>query len=912
MSYKRSVLNLQIPSWWEREFIWVDLVRGSQGYPGGYPSQTDAQGYARTRDALPKAGGGVAALPRNCHYSGYYVLTGRGEGQIRINPVNTQSWVDVRGETVAQDGVTYRGGHHYSPVGRSPPGGTYNVSDSGSGWRIVLQRTDRTSYEDLQWAAYESRPGNHVRDIHIYRIDDESDFLAGNWYNRRFKQTLIDLNPSALRFMNWTTGAGLLWRWRDRTPPTYFSNWGGTINMNLLRYDSAQCPVDKTAYVVNAVPGTPADYRHGEIVYCGVPNDWVTAAGTTAAGDNIRAMQPDDLNPAHTRVTTASGFTYHVGDVVQFFGVMGMHRMDLMSGTIRSVGVGGANNFTVDIDSRTFGKFTSGQFWVHVTLDVGGRGPAPVKFPPGLVGVTRWGRGYMHAGAGSRRVFVYDKNLAALRGADGKLTFGAWVCSTAAGEIDKPYYTPVGIEYCTKLINELEDMISAQGLQDVKGPINPWININCYGMLSTDPDYDQADHVGVGMVDVMLNGNPSLGIKGIPSRCDLFVEYSNETWNLPGGAWQYSCGMSAWRWGNSVVGYNNDAGSTALRAVQLAVDLKTAFQDNPRIKMIMGGWEVYGMSGPPNHDRAFGTHVLFGDSPATATIPPGAKPVYYSKAHGNKPPISFFWGFATAPYLDPSSDWDAARLVPSINAWIANGQKTIASVARGYPAVVTTTTPHGFKNGDMAVFTNLTWSGNGSGWNNSNGSLFGEISNVTERTFSIAIDSSAMASVTGGKVTRINGSDQEEVYLSYLQWMLNRGDGGQDIKSIDARCQSYCAALRPYGVYHVNYEGWEEMQAFVPQSGYTDKLAFIASCKQSQAMASMMTEFLNNKKRIYGSYMPSVYTQSDPGRWGFTFPNSYGFAVNGVEWSGLSKSWKAMCDYNASASVTTIKFIFSR
>lgn len=1065
---------MQIPAWWEQEYIWVDLVRGSRGYPAGYASQTDPQGFANTPDA-PFKTGGVAPVPRTYAYGGYYVLTGKGEGQIRINPFNTESWIDIPGATVTQGGVTFRGGHNYSSFGSRPPGGIYNVTDTGSGWRIIVQRIDRGPYQELAWSAPVTRQGNYIRDFHIYRIDDEPDFIAGNWFNKRFKQTLVDLNPCALRFMNWTTGSGHLWRWRDRTPPSYFSNWGDTNNWKLLRYPSASCPESKAAYVVAAVPETPATYRHGEIVFCGMPNDFSTAQGTKYSGDHIIRMVFDTSNPAHAKVTPlhggigtlgvitggsggpagpttynnvklttndnenrwaatanisvargsvtavditsigegystsgpasvmsakpadiggVNGFSvpittlacvYKAGDQIQFYGTVFNYRVDFMIATIQRVGVDDPISFTVDIDMRPFSAaFTgssagtnltvssvtgtiligstvtgkgvpqppqaaattivsqtfgtpegagvyvtsqattangdrlgtaaceSGQFAIHTTLNVGGRGAAPIRFPAGGIPVTRFGQGYLHGGPGSMRPFVYDKNVAASRDANGKLTFGAWICLTATGETVRNYQCPVGIEYCLKLINELEDMIVAQGLQAVKGPINPWINVNCYAMLSTDPDYNEADHVGIGMAQVMLNGNPSLGIKGMPSRCDLFVEYSNETWNLPGGFWVYSCAMSSWRWGNSVVGYNDDSDSTVLRAVQLSVDLKTAFPDDPRIKMIMGGWETWGISGYPNHNRVFGTPTLLGDSPGTAATPPGAKPVYYGTSHGGKVPITFFWGFATAPYLDPSGNWEAAHLTPSVNAWIANGQKTIASVSQSYPAVVTTTTHHGFSNGDMAVFTNLVWSGNGTGWNQINISLFGEVSKLTDTTFNMAIDSTAMARITSGKVTRINGPDQEAVYNSYLQWMVNQGDSSQDLNSIHARCQAYSAALVPHGVFHVNYEGWEEMPVTVSQSGYTDAIGFVGACKQSQAMASMMTAFLNNKKNVYGSYMPSAFTQLDPGRWGFTFPNSYGFAVNGVEWSGLSKSWRAMCEYNATAATKTIRFSFSR
>ena len=294
--------------------------------------------------------------------------------------------------------------------------------------------------------------------------------------------------------------------------------------------------------------------------------------------------------------------------------------------------------------AEPLGNSNQGNSGSYITLDVGNRGAAPIRLPPGVLGITRYGRGYIYGGAGSMRAFVYDKNIAASRDTSGKLKFRAWICLAATGEAVHAYQNPVGIEYCAKLINELEELIISQGLQAVKGPINPWININCYAMLSTDPDYDEADHVGIGMVDVMLNGNPALGVKGIPSRCDLFVEYSNETWNIPGGFWVYSCAMSAWRWGNSVAGYNNDSDSSTLRAVQLAVDLKSAFPNESRIKMVMGGWETWGITGYPNHNRAFGTKNLFGDFAATATVPAGAKPVYYGTTHGNKAPIAFFLG----------------------------------------------------------------------------------------------------------------------------------------------------------------------------------------------------------------------------------------------------------------------------
>ena len=603
---------------------------------------------------------------------------------------------------------------------------------------------------------------------------------------------------------------------------------------------------------------------------------------------------------------------YHIGDVVQFYQMDGMHQMDLRIGTIQTIGIGGKNSFTVDIDCRTFNAFVGGNFALHVTLDVGNRGAAPIRsteFGLGVIPASVFGAGRLYNGPGSTRTFFYDKNVAAFRDSGGALHFGAWLCTTGGLTTGAFYYGPLPPEYIAALINEIETMIVAQGLQATKGPINPWINVPCVGMLSTDPDYSASNHVGIGMVDIMLNGNPKLGISGIPSRCDLFVEYSNETWNLPGGIWNYHCGMAAWRWGAqnaSYGGVNSQSAMTTLRAVQMVQDIKGAYPNESRIKFIAGGLEVVGVSST-NYDRIYGNSLLLTDSAATATIPPGSNPVYYQKAYGNKAPITFFWGFATAPYLDPSEAWNKGNLANSIKTWISNGQKSISSVTQSFPAHVTTKEAHGFKNGDLVVLTDLVAGGD---WNQLTLSAFGYVSNVTNSAFDLSIDATSMSKVIAGKITRVNGPDQEAVYASYLRWMLSHGDG-QDINSVHSRCKQYCEALMPFGVYHVNYEGWEEMQVQIPSKGYTDGLGFIAGCKRSQAMAGHMTTMMENKKNVYGSYMPAVYTYDDNGRWGFTFPNSYGFAVNGVEWSGLSPSWQAMCDYNAKAETRTIKFIFS-
>ncbi len=200
-----------ISAWQFGGACWVSITDRREGFANSPSTRSIASG--------------VFALPRTFEYGGYYVVTGKGAGRISVNAFNVQSWVDISGTTVTQNGVTYPGGYNYS-VGRSPTAGTFDVTDTGKGWRIIVQRVDHVTVGDWGsggiWSIQATNVGRgYVRDIHIYRIDDECDVGAGKWYSRRWKQTLIDFDPCAIRFMTWNVG-GTLFRWRSRTPPTVF------------------------------------------------------------------------------------------------------------------------------------------------------------------------------------------------------------------------------------------------------------------------------------------------------------------------------------------------------------------------------------------------------------------------------------------------------------------------------------------------------------------------------------------------------------------------------------------------------------------------------------------------------------------------------------------------------------------
>ena len=218
-------------------------------------------------------------------FGGYYVFTGKGAGQVSINRFNDIAWTVIGGKAVTYNGLTYPGGFNYSQVSN----GLYNVTDSGSGWRIIVQRTDHSTTIRVPWLINTTNAGGggYIRDVHFYRIDDEADFLAGNYFNRQFKQIMIDLNPCAIQFLNRTNAQ--CWRWIDRTPPAYFSTTE-MANLNVLPYGTTSCPVDKVSFVLSAMAETPRSYQHGEIVYCGMSNDLQTPGGTIAGGGAINGV----------------------------------------------------------------------------------------------------------------------------------------------------------------------------------------------------------------------------------------------------------------------------------------------------------------------------------------------------------------------------------------------------------------------------------------------------------------------------------------------------------------------------------------------------------------------------------------------------------------------------------------------
>src|SRR6185437_3759161 len=70
--------------------------------------------------------------------------------------------------------------------------------------------------------------GAFVRNVRFYRAEDAADLAKGLIFRRGWKQPLVDLCPSAVRFMNWLGGnSDRNCRFENRTPPNNVG-WAGS------------------------------------------------------------------------------------------------------------------------------------------------------------------------------------------------------------------------------------------------------------------------------------------------------------------------------------------------------------------------------------------------------------------------------------------------------------------------------------------------------------------------------------------------------------------------------------------------------------------------------------------------------------------------------------------------------------
>ena len=119
--------------------------------------------------------------------------------------------------------------------------------------------------------------GARLHDLQFYRLEDEADLLAGKIFRTPYKQSIIDLCPSAIRFMDWVGGNNSkLSRFESRTLPAYAA-WGSSNWVASPAYGTTS---GTNQYSLDFANGMPAAPMHGEIVTCRASDSAMARSGS--------------------------------------------------------------------------------------------------------------------------------------------------------------------------------------------------------------------------------------------------------------------------------------------------------------------------------------------------------------------------------------------------------------------------------------------------------------------------------------------------------------------------------------------------------------------------------------------------------------------------------------------------------
>jgi hypothetical protein len=588
----------------------------------------------------------------------------------------------------------------------------------------------------------------------------------------------------------------------------------------------------------------PVKPVHGEIVTCRI------GEGMARAGaKNVLAVS--NSNPGRV---TAPKHGFATGDlIVHQFSNGGIPKLNLVPCRITVID---SDNYTIDRDTTAFGTFSgaakANQF---ITLDVGGRGAFPVTFLIPTAFASHFGDGYI--AAGDYKTFIFDKAIAAQTDGDGNNVYGAWMFNDLGA--NNGHSGGVPLEICTALVNEVNAM-------QPERPVHMWTNIPHLGLCSMDPDYTLSSSWGIQAVNTVLHG--ANGFAGLASMAQLFIEYSNETWNSggPGFSQTFYCAYRGYlRWPAS--GTADYASMVGLRSVVNTADIKKAMSDNPRLRFVLAGQGTLGSSGL-NAARIDGSKFFLNDP--LNVWGPGTGPMVHHDY------------FAFAGYFVPRPAFDSANLDSFTNAWvlaIGSPEAQEAACAAYVKGLVDT-------------------------------SVGG---NETIDRYRLALLPAYVAKMKsyGKSVIMYEGGWDHDIkpvsaagrVTATLPYASGAIDGQSN--AISGVSAGYVAELRP-GYFVVGY-GIPINTTVVSASGTTITLSnnttarlaisqfvafspqqmFLLAVKQSRAYADAVLTFFN----AFGSDsgMPAEYAQNGV-RWGHTTPTAYGFA--NTEWGDLDFVWQ--------------------
>lgn len=828
----------------------------------------------------------------------YYVLAaGKTNTNIRV----TATRFSTTAKNATASGTL---SNMYGPYQRSSDGRWKNTQGiSGADARIIANisgTTAPTSLNVLMNGTDIYSLGSYAKNLEVFRLEDEADKLAGKIFRTGFKQPLVDLNPSAIRFMNWCDGGWpSVMRFENRRLPN-------TVGVNGAA-DFTQSPAYGDVSSVNqwalaaATPtsgnpkNTPVADFNGEIVTCRIKN----ANFSVRAGTRPVVTAITNANPG--KVTTSGAHGFSTGDVIVHAIPGNMPRLHFFPVTIT---VTTSTEYTIGIDTTSFGTFNNAianQFCAqYLSLSVGSRSAHPIMQTDGIQPM-----GYSGIAPGSNHsTFLFDRSHAGqtdgtaasftgsisgttltVSSVTGVIaagqTLGAntggvaggtrivsgsgstWtvspsqtVSSRAMNSVGWVYgvwlyneggcanYVP--IEYCTAMVNEINAMSIAQG---IVGRVHCWLCTPLCALTATDPDYTTASDWGLGLVDVALNPSSSLRAGGysiLGNSAQLFIELSNELWNF-NFIYAYSNRRQNLRWPGTSGGVNTDW--HAFQSSLMMKTIKAAYPSYP-IKTVLGGFAVVGAAPGAfgaNYELMMGSNTLNGTIDQTPGYSYTTDPYVIANSFGV--PMNNHDAFAIAPYNDPPD------------------------------AYYSTSTGTGTFTDDSAMYNGINNTGNGGG-------NYSGAANPTQAITNYVNQMLGTPPLAGAQATTF--------YVDAV------GNG---------TLKQFADVAAISGKVAINYEGGTDwaVDAGVGQAGHTltsGDAIFAKAIINSSQWATAQVGYFNRAALVPNAAMQAVYNHIGYGtqRWSYAYPDSYAGTTEGLALTN-NLTWAAMGTRNRALSL---------
>lgn len=610
-----------------------------------YMQLLDANGWPNASAASGNTFGGGVRMAGPDEFAGTWTLTWTGDGTVKFFG-SAATFTETN-----NTGTTYT---------KNSNGNWTNVT--GQTAKIIFNWSGVSGPQlmNLQIIATGGTDG-FLTGLKLYRSADETDLLAGNVFRAPFKQSLVNLNPSALRFMDMLgTNADANCRFENRSLPSLAgygvrSNWVASPAYGNATFST---PNQYTlAAVSTGARQTTASMLHGEIATCRMETAAVRGVAVPiTAGVGTSGI----TNAANGVVTTDAAHGYLTGDIIIHQMAAGvMPKLNYLPCTITVLT---STTYQTNVNTTTFGAFSgAANANQYATLQVGSgndRTAYPIIFMDGSTPALNFGSNYISLH--DYKTFYFDKTLAAKTDGAGNWVHGVWIFNdfgNAGG-----HSGDVPIEICTALVNEVNAMSVIQGINN---PVHMWMNLPHWALTASDPDYTTQSDWPINAVTTVLSG--ANGFAGLTARANLFLEYSNETWNTGGGAFSqtpYLARRGFLRWPTS--GTTDFASMVSLRSTLIMRSIKAAFGGNSRLKYILGGFVNGGVSpGVMNDLRINGSTFYTTD---------------VLNVWGTAPMANHDL-FAVAPYVDNPASYYTGQFVTDSAGYAGGGAGQAAAIA---------------------------------------------------------------------------------------------------------------------------------------------------------------------------------------------------------------------------------------